>query len=326
MRKLILIVVLALFIGLPVNVYADHGATENVIVNGRQFSPDWYKTYGYESDPRIDNPDWNLDEVGEWRNDIDIGYGFKDDGTTYRLSDGIPGQGMIENPAEYWEENGYPDNISFAFEGGGMLEDEINYSFWIIGVINEAYRQEIIDLFTPNCLITFKDCTYSYNERKIAYDGILAMEDENILDVIFIKNTEEILVVVSEENFDRYTDLFPVQFGGMVRVSDGSDIGSDSQAGGDFQIGGVEPAHENSRVLWFTAAGIIALIGLATLVFIRTRINSPAMQANNGEIITVSGKAGKKQVEAAVQNSARTPPDEVFDSIIKKLENHKNSK
>jgi hypothetical protein len=216
------------------------------------------------------------------------------------LSDGIPGQGIIKNPVEYWETNGYPDNISFAFEGGSMLENEINYSFWIIGIINDGKtnKQEIIDLFSPHCLVTFENSTYSYNERKAAYDGMLAMQDENIFDVIYMKNTDEVVVVVSEENFDRYTEILPAQFGGMVRVSDGSDIGINTQAGGDNLLPPNIPniiTLENTTNLyfWIVSAIVIFLCGTIAMMFVRRIRLTRVMQTNNGNAITENTTSNK---------------------------------
>jgi len=268
------------------------------------------------------------------------------------LSDGIPGQGTLENPEEYWEENGYPDNISFAFEGGSMLEDGVNYAFWIIGIVNanETDKQVIIDLLAPTCLITFEDSLYSYNERKIAYDGILALEDENIIAVILLSNMDKVLVIVEEEDIKHYDELLTAQFGGMVWVSeDIRFIALDGSGWNDIlppvstpeeiapgavtpdlvepllPIGGIEvtsPGNEANPFFWVTLVIILLLCGVAALFIIRRYALSPAMQTTNGDIVsgTAPVKMGKKQIQTAIKDSTKTPSDNVYTSLMERID------
>lgn len=135
--------------------------------------------------------------------------------------DGVLGRGTIENPKEYWETYGYPDNVSYLcenehhfFQGGIVL------TYWWIGIINadEAAKQEIIDLFSITNLFIFEDAAIPYAERQAIMNKILAMEDENILDVFLILNNENIFVTVSRDNLEKYKAMFFELFGDVVWV------------------------------------------------------------------------------------------------------------
>ena len=45
------------------------------------------------------------------------------------LRDGLPGRGSIEAPDKYWAANGYPDDVSYAYEAGGEMLAEIRFPF-----------------------------------------------------------------------------------------------------------------------------------------------------------------------------------------------------
>jgi len=243
-----------------------------------------------------------------------------DQDNTPRLADGIPGKGAIENPVEYWEANGYPDNISFAFEGGSENIDGTNIVFWIIGIVNadDKSKQEIIDLLSVNSRITFENCTYSYNQREAAYNAILAMKDDKILDVIFLRGSEKIQIIVATDNVVIYSESLSAQFGGMIWVTDESGVGYN-----DFLPNGTTGAGKNSPDFLVWSIGVILILGMAAILIAnRTRL-IPALQTTNWNVVTENAPISTKQTIAAIKNSALTPSDDVFKNIMEKVNNTK---
>ena len=338
MKKLIVFLVVALLsVGMTVSAYAqneqpgaDIGSRSNPNANtdvfGGELVDDVFvddvlpgADVGSQSDPNA-----NKDVLGgELVDDVlpEADAGSKDNpnanaGGSDELVDDV--LALIDNPYEYWEKNGYPANISFAAEIGSANENGINTVFWEIGIINadEASKQAILDLLAPNNSITFVDCTYSHSQRETAYNAILAMKDGNILDVVFIRNTEKIQVVVSEDSVGKYTETLVAQFGNMIWVTDKSGQGYD-----DLFPNGT--AGKKSFDLWIWTFGAILLIGTAAILFAnRTRL-IPAFQTNNGNVVTGSAPASTKQTVAAIKNSALTPSDDVFKNIMEKVNNTK---
>ncbi len=144
-----------------------------------------------------------------------------------RLADGQPGRGDIEDICTYWEQTGYPEDISYAMEAGGEVkEDGKIYSYWEIGLVgaDEARRQQILDLVSPQCLVTFYSCTFSHSQKTQAYQTLLALsqQDENIRQVIFTRNTELVVVGVPEGMEKHYAQLLIHQMGlgAVVSVTD----------------------------------------------------------------------------------------------------------
>lgn len=144
-----------------------------------------------------------------------------------RLADGQPGRGKTEDLAAYWEQTGYPADVSYAFEAGGEVkEDGTVYHYWEIGLVgaDEARRQQILDLASPQCLITFYSCTFSHSQKTQAYQALLSLaeQDENIRQVIFTQNTQSVVVGVPEGLEKDYARLLIHQMGlgAVVSVTD----------------------------------------------------------------------------------------------------------
>jgi hypothetical protein len=247
-----------------------------------------------------------------------------------RLADGEAGRGSIEAPDKYWGENGYPDDISFAYEAGGeMLEDGTSVSWWEIGIVNadEIRKQEIIDMLSPNCIITFMDCKYSYSQREAAYNEIRASGDDNIHGAIMVHNSEAVMVEISEEHLKEYAEKFNRKYGSFVVVTDNLDDGKDDtiRVGGDdldnskedtIRGGGMDKGNS----LWVWTIFAIMLIGAVFMVYFnRTRL-IPAMYATRGTIVTSSAPISRKETIAAIKNNETAPSDGVFNSILLKID------
>ena|GEM_PF-3460265 len=90
------------------------------------------------------------------------------------------GGGTIENPHEYWEENGYPEYVVFAVGGYDTRHGEVEEAKeWNVGVFNptETDKQEIIRLLAPNIIVRFTDCPKSSKELEDKYGNIPKWRD-----------------------------------------------------------------------------------------------------------------------------------------------------
>ena len=177
--------------------------------------------------------------------------------TTAGRSEGsLPELGDID---KYLAMNGYPDYLSFicntaaAINGydpssGEEYQPMMTY-WWDVGVVNATSAQKteietlINELYPIDNIITFVDCTYSYNEREALIPEIRQTVEElfptvKVVDVSLIRNTEQIALhldfsadgdvpepeMVREKMYAVYGDLlFMGDFG--VTTDDGYDFG-----------------------------------------------------------------------------------------------------
>lgn len=82
------------------------------------------------------------------------------------------GAGDIENIYEYWELNGYPEDVSYVANHGiaeyhVATQTEVIHYFWVIGTVNadDARKQEILALISREHRVSFEDCDYSHEYR-----------------------------------------------------------------------------------------------------------------------------------------------------------------
>jgi len=350
MKKLITILAVLICLSVSMTAYAQSSPDYD--------DPDWYKEYGFETDPRIDNPGWTLEEYLEAmtiqeelrqtgqsgnngqsltdeeflkaqleidfaaRNEQRIAEGKSD------LADSAVGRGTVENPLIYWvETTGYPDNISFASqEATRMLDDGTFISYWEIGIVDadEAAKQEIIDLLAPNCRISFVDGKYSYNRREAIRNEILSMGDESIHNV-FLMYDGTIWVVVPEDMVAHYTEILTAQFGEQFRdlilvVAD-DEIALEAVEDGSLSIIQANSMKANNN--WFFPTILILLCGVAVVLYFNRARFIPAMQTNTGNVVTGNAPVSRKQTIAAIKNSALTPSDDTFESIMEQVDRQK---
>ena len=98
----------------------------------------------------------------------------------FALMDGyLHGTGDIEYIFLYWEEHGYPDDVSYVADQSIISYDlatqtETEYKIHEIGLVNgtEARKQEICALIAPNVNIFFTDCVYTHSQRQQAANEI----------------------------------------------------------------------------------------------------------------------------------------------------------
>ena len=246
-----------------------------------------------------------------------------------RLSDGAEGRGDITDPDKYWAQNGYPDDVAYAYEGGGELREEngeeVVYAYWEIGVVDAdaARRQEIIDMLAPTCLVTFFDCRYSYAEREEAAQALRALDDPNILDVTLILNAEEVLVTVAPGTEEEYAAQLAEQFGGLVEVTDETAIMEQMDGRGDDSLwqplpqpgisGGLNDVQQPlpQPAVWI----FVLLAAFLTAMLVAGIRRALLLQAARGGVKTERRQPGKRQVEKAVRATKASPRADVWKNI-----------
>jgi hypothetical protein len=189
----------------------------------------------------------------------DIVGGFVD---APNLSAGLVGRGTLERPDEYWEQNGYPDNISFASEGGGeLLDDGTNILWLIIGIVNadESSKQDIINLVAPSCLVTFVECTYTYAQRKMAYDDISSQVGGRVASVYMMRGSEDVFVEFADGQGEEYAQELVEKYGRFVKIASG--IG----AGDNDDVSNATIAEPKPTKFWLISAILLLLAALAAV-------------------------------------------------------------
>ena len=254
-----------------------------------------------------------------------------------------PGRGDVEDLEAYFEENGYPDHLSFVFEEGGeMREDGTIYTYWLVGIVDitEEQEQAILDLAAPTCLVTFENALFNHEEKVRAYDTIAALEDPNITHLVFGKNTGTVWVGVPEEMAKDYAEYLirDLDLGAVVSVTDENSfaylltesavpgqgtLNTVTTPEGNYDTGvqttGVVPGGEQTSFpLPFWPVFLIDLAALAFLLTARTFL-LPALALAGEESRPRQGLT-RKQAEQAVREATAQPRGDLFPSILRKLD------
>lgn len=121
------------------------------------------------------------------------------------LSNSYTGTGNIENIYEYWESNGYPEDVSYVanhsiVEYHVATQTEVIHYLWTIGTVNadEARKQEICALISSGHRVSFEDCEYSHEYRARIKDEI---ERDYPQAAAELENSQRILIYL-----DYYTE------------------------------------------------------------------------------------------------------------------------
>ena len=259
---------------------------------------------------------------------------------TPRLSDGQPGRGNVEELYEYFEETGYPGHLSYVFEAGGELRDETVYSYWLVGMVDATQEQKaaILDLAAPTCLVTFENAMFTHEEKVRAFEAIQALDDPNITHLVFGANTDTVWVGVPEELAKQYARYLirDLGLGAVVSVTDEHsfaylltesaavpggvvdrlETGTLTTGGGSTVVPTVpdELQSDSTPSPWlFLTAGLAALALLLTA-------RSLLLPALSGGGTWGRSHLTRVQVERAVSEDSAEPREDLFPSILKKLE------
>lgn len=195
---------------LSASVYAENETVEVATAVAHTMDPSEEQVYPEEPVPPDVPPEDIADIAFEDPIDDELledDYGEDGDGSP---EEPFPELGNID---EYLAENGYPDYLSFICNTAAAIngfdpETEEEYHpkltyWWDVGVVNATSEQKteietlINELYPIDNIITFVDCTYSYNERKALLPEIRRTVEEmfptiKVIDVSLIRNTEQI--------------------------------------------------------------------------------------------------------------------------------------
>lgn len=255
----------------------------------------------------------------------------------------LPGQGEITDILQYWEDNGYPDYVSYAFEAGGeMTDDGTIYSYWEIGLVDagEAQKQKILELVHPTCLVEFKGALFTHAQKLAAYHKLmeLAETDSNILQVIFIRNDDSVWVAVPEAQAKEYAKYLirDCGLGAVVSVTDEDSLNAvtdgdllegvmTAQGGRDAAVpaaagsSGVVPGAQAAAPLHWIYL-VLAVIAACTLTgFVLRRHFVPAAMTEHGTIPIASAPLSRRQTEQAVRENMQAPHDSVYRNLLELL-------
>lgn len=241
-----------------------------------------------------------------------------------RLSDGIPGGGDISSPLDYWNTNGWPDDVSFAYEAGGeMAKDGTILAYWEIGLVNasDERKAEITELFSSNCLITFHNAEWSHNQRERALneigEDIKKSHDNNFVLFDLSKNTDNLYVFVKDEVLEEYSARYFERYGELVQVLPESAMAKDMGYVEGYGLNGGTQSKQNA---WFMPVLLSAFILVFGTVLLKNSFKPvSARVTSTGAVVTDSGKPTRKEIVNAVSKSTYSPRDEVFESIKSEL-------
>lgn len=220
---------------------------------------------------------------------------------------------------QHWEANGYPDYVGFVFSTD---ENENNLTVLIVEN-NDTAENQIRSMLISDSGLSFGIAKYSYNELKAIADKISSDylgKNEQVYTVGvgwtsidgevvgFGDSGKEPRVVVGVDKsiLTEYTNQFEKFYGDMAVVEES-----------DAPMRAI--ANDNGTGLFLLLIPMVLLAGASILFFNRSRL-IPAMQTTSGSVITQSAPVSKKQMIEVVKNSAITPSDDMFNSIMEKIE------
>lgn len=257
-----------------------------------------------------------------------------------------PGQGTVRDIYAYWEENGYPGDVAYAYQAGGEMVGDETFDWWEIGLVGNdpARQQEILELVSPACLVEFKNALFTHEEKANAYQVLteLAVTDPNILQVIFVRNGDSVWVAVPEEVVKEYAKYLirDLGLGAVVSVTDegslcsiltedlqgnaltgaapggGLDLGrTPSVGGGDM----VPAAAERGGIsaFWLCLALAVAMAAALTAFALRRAFVPAAVTAEGA--VRAQGPLSRRQTAQAVKDSMEAPGPALRQAIAQKL-------
>lgn len=157
------------------------------------------------------------------------------------------GRGDIADIISYWEENGYPDILSYIAETRSEMIDGVVYTSYDVGLVpaTEENCNAILDIAAENNLFRFTASSVPMWERELHFEKLCYMaaqeKDLGFLEVRLYKNSDLIEVIVSgsEKN---YYERFGKQFGDVaVFINERNDVT-------DIDDAGFEPGNSEDKV------------------------------------------------------------------------------
>ncbi|KPU42460.1 hypothetical protein OXPF_42450 [Oxobacter pfennigii] len=224
---------------------------------------------------------------------------------------------------EYWEQKGYPDYV------GGVVSTDGSMNNLTVLLVNDdgTKEEQIRALLADHSGVSFGTAAYSHNAMKAVSEEITAnyMGSGNKVYSVGIgwtsadgkvtgfgesRKESRVVVSVDESVLTEYKNKFYKLYGDMVVV----------EAGGAPILLDDSTAANN---LWLSPLliSMIVIAGAGILFYNRIRL-IPAIQTAKGTVVTQSAAVSTKETIAAIKDSEISPSDEVFKSILSKIEEH----
>jgi len=153
-----------------------------------------------------------------------------------------------------------------------------------------------------------------------------------------VRNSQNVLVEIADGYEKEYAKKYIEQYGAFVGVTNDIAATNNAEAGfggleiagnakNGLEIGGnikngleIDGNTKNGFNLWVLIFGGVLILGIAAILFTNRTRFVPAMQTTNGNVVTGNPPVSRKQTIAAIRNSAITPSDNVYNSIMEKIE------
>lgn len=223
---------------------------------------------------------------------------------------------------QHWEAAGYPDSVGFVYSTDGS---EGALTVLLVGDDGTAENQ-IRSMLISDSGLSFGTAKYSYNELNAVADEIISNDlvkneafhsvgvgwtsvDGKITGFGDSGKEPRVVVGMDQSVLSEYTERFEHLYGDRVVPEASEGVIRDD----------VALAEESGAGLSGWLLPVALLVGAGITVYIRAKL-VPAMQLATGSVVSKPAPVSRKQVEEAVKNSEVSPGDEVFNSILQKIE------
>ncbi|MGI6168730.1 MAG: hypothetical protein ACOYI4_03300 [Christensenellales bacterium] len=221
---------------------------------------------------------------------------------------------------QHWETDGYPDYVGGVYSTDGS---EGKLTVLLVGD-DGSKAEEIRGLLVDDSGVSFGAASFSYNAMLAAIDEIAADymgKEEPVYSVGigwtseaagFGESGKEFRVVVSVDAsvLADYTDRLHQRYGDMVVVETGGPVSLESDA--------VAISYQNGWLLPLLVT-VAVVVGAGILIFNRTRW-AAARQAADGTVVAQAAPVSRRETIEAVRDSETAPGEQVFSSILSRVE------
>lgn len=269
-----------------------------------------------------------------------------------RLGTLYSGTGEIKSLKDYWETNGFPDDIGYAYIHEIVVPDsetgiKTKYTCQQIGIIDadEKRKQEICALASPYYKILFADCGVSYKERTAVKEEIQKLYDKAEvflaeqystvwvrLDKYYGEERKRIEGEIRSKYYDKEGERF-VEIDSEMYPEGNCDMTSENKI--HDAIDNKEPPDKkddslmavvdtnkgqgsDTGFLLFISACIIVLAAVVITVILKIR-SSRLLRTNTGVSLSVNHGLSKKETVNAVKSSEFAPDKQCLEKIITEI-------
>jgi len=147
---------------------------------------------------------------------------------------------------------------------------------------------------------------------------------ENVNDILPVPEAEPGAQINPNANVgtdENDNDILPVP-----EAEPGAQVNPNANAGTGENVNDILPIDDNKSNqfnMWILTFGGLFIFAIAAILFVNRTRFIPAMQTANGNVVTGNAPISRKQTISAIKNSTVTPSDNVFNSIMERVDNQK---